>query len=414
MLFPVFVKLRSMSESAERKQFSLLIKPASADCNLACTYCFYLPKAGLYPQSSRHRMSDGTLIRMISTYMDTIQDTYSFGWQGGEPTLMGVEFFRRVVQLQSRCGRPGSVVANGLQTNATLITDELARLLAEYRFLLGVSLDGPEAIHNTYRKNGKGAGSYRRVMRGIECLRKHEVEFNVLVAVNAENVGKAREIYRFLLDLDIRFHQYIPIVEFDDRGRPLPFSIDGPQWGSFLKALFEEWYPDAGRVSIRLFDALLTYLVEGKRILCTMGGDCRQYFLVEHNGDVYPCDFFAEAELRLGNIMETEWGELLESPRYEAFGRQKSRWNEACDSCPHLQLCMGDCLKHRFYGAPPAQAQSDPRRLSWLCSGWQEFYQSCIPAFQRIARRIQRQRSREIAAGLASSARAFRSPERQG
>jgi uncharacterized protein len=397
-----------MPEGLQRKQFSLLIKPASADCNLACTYCFYLPKAGLYPESSRHRMSEGTLKRLISTYLDTKQDTYAFGWQGGEPTLMGVEFFRKVVELQSRFGRNGSIVSNGLQTNATMITDELARLLAEYRFLLGVSLDGPEEIHNTYRRNRKGAGSYERVIRGIELLNKHRVEFNILVAVNAANVAVARRIYNFLLDLGIRYHQYIPIVEFDEQGRPLPFSIDGPQWGAFLKELFEVWYPDAGRVSVRLFDALLNYLVDGSRIICTMGGDCRQYFLVEHNGDVYPCDFFATPELRLGNLMETDWSALLESPGYEAFGRQKSTWNEACESCPFLQLCMGDCLKHRFYDA--SGIRSDPRRLSWLCSGWKAFYQSCLPGFQRIARRIQRQRSRELETQLGSSAYPDRYP----
>jgi uncharacterized protein len=412
MNYRVFVKLRIMShppEGPERRQFSLLVKPASADCNLACTYCFYLPKAALYPSSSRHRMSEATLKRLISTYLATDQNTYSFGWQGGEPTLMGVEFFRKVVELQSRYGRPGSIVSNGLQTNATMISDELAGLLAEYRFLLGVSLDGPEEIHNTYRKNRKGVGSFTRVVEGIEHLNKHRVEFNILVAVNSANVGMAGRIYRFLLDLGIRYHQYIPIVEFDELGRPLPFSIDGLQWGAFLRELFEAWYPDAGRVSIRLFDAILSYLVDGSRILCTMGGDCRQYFLVEHNGDVYPCDFFATPELLLGNIVETDWNTLMASPRYEAFGRQKSQWNEACEDCPVLDLCMGDCLKHRFYGAPGAR--HDPRRLSWLCSGQKLFYESCLPGFQRIARRIQRRRSRQLAAGLVSSACSYRSPE---
>jgi uncharacterized protein len=414
MLLPVFVKLHSMgsvSEGSREKQFSLLIKPASADCNLACTYCFYLPKAALYPQTRRHRMSEETLERMISSYLATHQNTYSFGWQGGEPTLMGVEFFRSVVRLQSRYGRPGSVVANGLQTNATMISEELARLLAEYHFLLGVSLDGPEEIHNTYRRTRGGAGTYKRVMQGIELLKKHRVEFNILVAVNAANVEKARQLYRFLLDMGIAFHQYIPIVEFDERGQLLPFSIDGRQWGAFLTELFDEWYPHAGRVSIRLFDAILIYLVDGSSILCTMGSDCRQYFLVEHNGDVYPCDFFAEPELRLGNIRESEWSQLLQSPRYEAFGRQKSQWNVLCDSCPYLQLCMGDCLKHRFYGGSREQARSDPHRLSWLCSGWKAFYEATLPRFERIARRIQRQRSRELEAGLASSAHMLRSSE---
>jgi uncharacterized protein len=331
-----------MEENATEKQFSLLIKPASADCNLACAYCFYLPMAGLYPNSARHRMSNSVLERIVSSYLSTAQSTYSFGWQGGEPMLMGVEFFQKVVELQNCYGRPGSVVANGLQTNATMITEELARLFSEYRFLLGVSLDGSEEIHNTYRRNKRGTGSYARVIEGIELLRKHQVEFNVLVAVSAANVGKAREIYRFLLDRGVLFHQYIPIVEFDQQGDPLPFSIEGRQWGEFLQEIYEEWYPDAGRVSVRLFDAILTYLVDGAPTICTMGRDCRQYFLVEHNGDVYPCDFFVRPELWLGNVLDVDWAQLLDSPRYESFGRQKPRWSEMCDSCPHLELCQED------------------------------------------------------------------------
>jgi uncharacterized protein len=413
MNYSVFVKLRIMpdpAEGTEQKRFSLLIKPASADCNLACTYCFYLPKADLYPESSRHRMSESTLKRLISTYLATDQQIYSFSWQGGEPTLMGVDFFRTVVELQSRYGRPGSTVSNGLQTNATMITDELATLWAEYRFLVGVSLDGPEEIHDAFRKDRRDIGSYKRVIHGIELLNKHGVEFNILVAVNAANVGMARRIYTFLVDMGIRYHQYIPIVEFDEQGHPLPFSIEGTEWGGFLEDLFEVWYPDAGRVSIRLFDAILTYLVDGSRILCTMGGDCRQYFLVEHNGDVYPCDFFATPELRLGNILKTEWNALLASSRYEAFGRQKAQWNELCDDCPFLDLCMGDCLKHRFYGVPGLRP--DPGSLSRLCSGWKLFYESCLPGFRRIARRIQRRRSRELEVGLVSSEYSHRSRER--
>jgi len=382
-----------------QKEFSLLIKPASADCNLSCTYCFYLPKASLYPETSRHRMSKATLERIIASYLATKQTTYGFGWQGGEPTLMGIDFFQKVVELQKKYAAANSVISNGLQTNATLITEDMARFFGEYRFLIGISLDGPEEIHDINRKYRNGKGSYGQVIKGIELLKKYQVEFNILTAVNAANVGKASEIYRFLLDLGVRYQQYIPIVEFDDNNRPLPFSIDGNQWGEFLKEIYELWYPHAGGVSIRLFDAILTYLVEGSQSICTMGRDCRQYFMVEHNGDIYPCDFFAQSDLRLGNIMDNEWSDLLESPRYEAFGQQKSQWNDICNDCPYLDLCMGDCLKHRFRGA---KSISDPRELSWLCSGWKSFYQFALPGFKRIARRIQRSRSREIREHLAS------------
>ncbi len=390
---------RAMADALHTGQFSLLIKPASADCNLACSYCFYLPKAGLYPATLRHRMSKKTLERVISSYLATGQPVYSFAWQGGEPTLMGVEFYRQAVELQSRHGRPGAIVANALQTNATLITEEAARLFSAYRFLVGVSLDGPQELHDRYRRGRKGNGSYRRALRGIELLMKHRVEVNVLVAVHAGNVGRPREVYRFLADRGMSFHQYIPIVEFDERGNPLPFSIRAEQWGAFLEGIYEQWLSDGGKVSVRLFDAILAHLVGQEPLLCSMGRDCRQYFVVEHNGDLYPCDFFVRPELRLGNILDTDWPILLDSPRYRDFGRQKSLWNERCQACPHLELCQGDCLKHRLY------ADGDPRRLSWLCAGWKAFYDQSLPGFKRIARRIQRQRSRELEARLAASAR---------
>jgi uncharacterized protein len=380
-----------MPETTAKKPFSLLIKPASADCNLACDYCFYRAKSSLYRSTLKHRMSEKCLQRVIASYMGTEQAAYSFAWQGGEPTLMGREFFRKVVELQNRYGKPGAgVVANSLQTNATLITDELAELFAEHGFFLGVSLDGPQAIHDVYRRNGSGNGSHRLAMKGIEILRKHGVDFNVLIAVNAANGDRPAEIYRYLVDNGAMYHQYIPIVEFDDHGDPLAFSVRGEQWGRFLNGIYDQWLPDAGRVSVRLFDSILASLVNGASILCTMGRDCRQYLVVEHNGDVYPCDFFVLPELRLGNILRTDWRTLLESRNYEIFGRGKSRWNSVCDSCPYIRFCSGDCLKHRI------RAGRGPDQLSWLCEGWKAFYSYALPGLQRIGRRIQRQAARNF------------------
>ncbi len=373
--------------------FSLLIKPASADCNLRCSYCFYLDHSRLYPHSRRHRMDETVLERVVASYMQTEQSQYSFGWQGGEPTLMGLDFFRKVVALQKKHGKQGALVGNGLQTNATLVTDELAAFLSEYKFLLGVSLDGPQEIHDLYRRGDGERGSFDRVLKGIEILQRHSVEFNILTAVNSANVRRAGDVYHFLLDRGFLFHQYIPIVEFDDQGQPLPFSIGGDEWGEFLCLLFDEWVrSDVERVSIRLFDAVLSYLVEGKRVMCTMAEDCRQYFVVEYNGDVYPCDFFVEVDRRLGNILEDEWTGLQRSDRYKAFGRQKQAWNALCEDCPHLMICAGDCLKHRFCGP---QERKDPKTLSWLCAGWKRFYDHAMPGFRRLARSIQRQRRRE-------------------
>ncbi len=368
--------------------FSLLVKPASADCNLRCSYCFYYDRKSLYPETPRPRMTDEVLERMISGYMATAQPTYSFGWQGGEPTLMGADFFQRVTALQEAHGRPGAVVANGLQTNATLITDDLAAHLARYRFLVGVSLDGPGPVHDRYRVSVDGRGSHARVLEGLETLRKHRVEFNVLVLVTRANAERPAEIYRYLVDLGVEYHQYIPCVEVDAAGDLLPYSVDGPLWGRFLCGIFDEWSRgDVRRVSVRAFDSVLTMLVDGAANVCHMGTDCRQYFVVEHNGDVYPCDFFVTKDLKLGNVMSDGWDALASSPVFREFGARKRRWNAECDACPFVHLCAGDCLKHRLRNG------GDPDRASLLCEGWKQFYGRTLPAFEALASGIRRERS---------------------
>jgi uncharacterized protein len=369
------------------KPFSLLVKPASADCNLRCAYCFYLAKADLYPGSRRRRMGGDVLERMISTYMATEQPQYAFGWQGGEPTLMGLEFFQRVTALQQKHGRAGSAVANGLQTNGTLLDEAFARHLAQFRFLVGVSLDGPAEVHDLYRRAAGGAGSHGQVMRGIGHLRSQGVEFNILTLVHAGNASRPAETYRYLRDQGFTHHQYIECVEFDGRGGLLPFAVSGEAWGEFLCGVFDEWIrADARRVSVRLFDSVLWMMVEGQANVCHMGRDCRQYFVVEHNGDVYPCDFYVEPALRLGNVAEATWEELLVSPAYEAFGRRKAEWNGQCEGCAYLRYCAGCCQKNRWGRG------SDPRRLSALCEGWKRFYAHALPRFAALAGEVRRER----------------------
>lgn len=362
------------------RPFSLLIKPSSADCNLRCEYCFYLDHASLYPETSIHRMSEDTLEEMIRSYMETNQPMYSFGWQGGEPTLMGVDFFKKVVEYQQKYGN-GRQVSNGLQTNGTLITDEMAELFAKNKFLLGVSLDGPEHIHDHYRVNVGNGGTHAKVMQGIDRLKKHGVEFNILTLVSQSNVGHAKEVYHYLKSNGFYFHQYIPCVEFDAQGNHVPYSITGKQWGQFLIELFNEWKKeDTYRISIRGFDAILSFMVLGQMNVCTMGGNCCQYFVVEYNGDIYPCDFFVEEKLKLGNLNHDTWQDMQDSDLYKEFGHQKNQWNEACKNCKYLYYCSGDCLKHRIYH------QNKPQNISWLCEGWKMFFDATLDDFRKIAK----------------------------
>ena len=370
--------------------FSLLIKPASYSCNLRCAYCFYLEKKKLF-RKERPRMTPPVLERMISSFMALNLPQFSFGWQGGEPTLMGLDFFKRVVELQQIHGRAGSGVANGLQTNGTRLDDEFCEHLGKYKFLVGISIDGPPEIHDAQRVTHLGRGSHHLVMRGLTALKRHHVEHNGMCLVTQENVGCPALVYNYLKELGINFHQYIECVEFDEKGDLLPFAVGGPEWGDFLCGLFDEWKRcgDERTVSVRLFDSIIFRLVEEHSNVCAMADDCRQYFLVEHNGDVYPCDFHVLPEWRLGSVMTDEWVDMFESELFKKFGARKHEWNEECEECPYLMFCAGCCPKNRpMHGL-------DPRRKSVLCEGWKQFFKHSLDDFKKLARGVKRDREIE-------------------
>ncbi|MHA1721145.1 MAG: anaerobic sulfatase maturase [Promethearchaeota archaeon] len=369
------------------KSFSLLIKPASADCNLRCEYCFYIDHI---KESNPHpRMSDHILEKVIASYMATSQEElYSFGWQGGEPLLMGLDFFKKVVDFQKKYGKKGVIVANGIQTNGTLITDEMARFFSQYKFLLGVSLDGPASIHDKYRKSISSKPTHALVLKGIEKLQKYNVEFNILTLVNSEVVKNPLLVYNYLKSQKFYYHQYIPCVEFDSTGKPLSYSITGEDWGNFLCAIFDEWKKkDTRLVSIRLFDSIIDHLIFGRYILCQMGTTCEQYFVVESNGDVFPCDFFVQDDLKLGNVLNNSWEDFLRSDIFHKFGREKENWGKECQICPFLEFCHGDCQKHRM-----GIVTSKSMNTSVLCKGWKKFYAHTLPEFIKIAQNVKKER----------------------
>ena len=366
------------------RPFSLLIKPASASCNLSCDYCFYLEKSRLFSGTQPKRMNDAILERIIRTYLQTRQPNYTFSWQGGEPTLMGLDFFRQAVAYQNHFRPRGARIMNALQTNGTLVTSEWAEFLARNQFLVGVSLDGPERIHNTYRTYQNNLGSFADVRAGIRNLQQNKVDFNVLTLVSQANVRKPREVYRYIKDeIGCYFHQYIECVEFQEDGTRAPYAIDALEWGEFLCEIFDEWLThDSEIVSVRLFDSIMSALLGQPPTLCSFGNDCRHYLVIEHNGDVFPCDFYVENDLKLGNIAQDSWQELLLSRKYEQFGLNKRKYHEECCSCEYLPLCAGDCQKNRV-GAP--RTSEVPK--SSLCAGWKMFYTHSLPAFKKLARK---------------------------
>jgi len=327
---------------------SLLIKPASAVCNLDCEYCFYLDRdADPYSALPGRRMSMDTLERLVDTYLFYSYPSSIFAFQGGEPTLAGLPFFEKLIEYQQQHGRGGQSVANALQTNAVLIDKNWCDLFRNYNWLLGVSLDGPEEINDLYRFNKERHGTWKRVMQSVELLQTNKVEFNILCVLSAANVEKPKELYHFYRKLGIDNIQFIPLAEFDGNGNRLPFTITADQYGRFLCEIFELWWPERRKVRIRFFDNLAEALAGQKPGNCTMHETCDSYVVVEYNGDIYPCDFFVESPWKLGNINLDSWSEIARRQRRYSFASKKTIAHPECQVCEYQSVCHGGCPKFR-------------------------------------------------------------------
>jgi uncharacterized protein len=365
------------------RPFSLLIKPAGPDCNLACRYCFYACKSGQFGQG-RHRMSEATAERMVRDYLGLGLEMSGFAWQGGEPTLMGLEFFEKVIGFQKQYGQAGQLASNALQTNATLLDDRWCEFLAENQFLVGVSLDGPAEVHDYYRKDPAGRGSFDRVMTAIDLCRKHGVEFNILTLIHDRNADKADELFDFFTAQGLGFLQLIPCAEIDPAtGQMADFSVDGPRYGRFLRRLFERWL-DYGpaKLSIRLFDSILSYALGQGQTECTLGPQCNDYIVIEHNGQAYCCDFFVEPEYLLGNIHDTNIGQLAAAPRKRAFAEDKLKIATKCLVCRYLEVCRGGCPKDRLVRGRGLEAES------WFCEGYKMFFDRALGHLRGMAAKL--------------------------
>ena len=294
-------------------------------------------------------MSDEVLRSLIRKYLRLHLPQSVFCWQGGEPTLMGLDFFQHAVLLMQQCGTRGQSVSNALQTNGLLLNADWCRFLRQYRFLVGLSLDGPAEYHDAFRKYPGGKGSHADVLRVFHLLREQQVEFNVLAVVTSLTAGHAKEVYRYFRDLGLMHMQFIPCVETDQHtGEVADFSVGPGAYGDFLCELFDAWLPEAKEcVSIRLFDGLLRRELQGNTGLCYLDGNCGHCPVVEHNGDVYPCDFFVQPEWKLGNITSSPVEKLLDRSRARAFRKARLKMPEACSDCEWAQLCRGGCLKDR-------------------------------------------------------------------
>ncbi len=364
-----------------------MAKPTGAICNLACAYCYYLAKEDLYPNGA-FRMTDATLERYVRQYLDSQPaGEVTFAWQGGEPTLMDLAFFERAFELQRTYVRRDQRVVNTLQTNATKLDDAWCRLLRQHDVLVGVSLDGPRDLHDAYRVDKAGAGSFERVMAGIDRLRHHDVPFNVLTTVHAANERHPLRVYRFLRDVvGARHLQFIPIVEPDaaapGRRAVTRRSVDGRAYGSFLTAVFAEWVRrDVGTVFVQLFDVTLGKYVGAPDGLCVFAETCGTALALEHTGDVYACDHFVDPGHRLGHLGDGSLAELARGERPRAFGQAKrDTLPETCRTCDVLWLCRGGCPKDRLVPA----SDGEPG-LNHLCPGYRRFFTASAPLMRFMA-----------------------------
>lgn len=332
---------------------SLLIKPSGPDCNLDCAYCFYLQKAELFPKEKAPRMSLRILEETISQGLQQAPQHISFCWQGGEPTLMGLPFFRKVVEFQKKYGA-GKSVGNGLQTNGVLINQEWAEFLGRYNFLVGLSLDGPEHIHDHYRFAKNGKGTWGKVNAAARVLLDSGVETNALIVVNDYSANYPEEIYQFHKEIGINYMQFIPCVETDLSmpDKAAGFSVSAEKYGDFLNKNFDLWYADikdrVAETSVRYFDSVFHNYVGLVAPDCTLAQVCGSYVVVEYNGDVYSCDFFVENDWKLGNVMTHRLDEMLNSSRQAEFRNMKAELPQECKICEWLEKCWGGCTKDRI------------------------------------------------------------------
>lgn len=389
------------------KSVHVMAKPSGAICNIDCTYCFYLEKEKLYPEKGKlWKMNADTLEQYVRQYIEA-QDVpeVNFAWQGGEPTLMGIDFFEQAVALQAKYAN-GKQITNAFQTNGTLLDDAWGKFLAKNKFLVGVSIDGPQEMHDHYRVDKGGKPTFDQVMAGIDVLKKHKVEFNTLTVLQAHNAQHPLKVYRFLKSIGSQFIQFIPIVEriaaqptdelltlvdpkFENGATVSEWSIGSSQYGRFLCQVFDEWVRhDVGRYFVQIFDVALGAWLGQNPSLCIFSETCGDALIIEHNGDLYSCDHFVYPDYNLGNVHEQSIRELVATPQQRKFGTDKrDMLPQFCKDCDFRFACNGGCPKHRFIETP-----SGEKGLNYFCKGYKMFFKHADPYLRVMARELSQRR----------------------
>jgi uncharacterized protein len=395
--------------SKSSREFHILTKPVGPVCDLNCCYCYYLEKKKLYPANRQLRdwtLPDDVLENYIRQYIKSQPNpTVSFAWQGGEPTLLGIDYFRRIIVLQQKHAN-GRSIENTLQTNGVLLDDRWGEFLSRNRFLVGLSVDGPGRLHDRYRRDKGGGPTFDRVMQGLGYLKKHGVAFNTLTVIQKDNSQYPLEVYRFLKEIGSDFMQFIPVVEriadkpgpegialvppdSDLSARLSEWSVDPLQYASFYCTIFDEWVRhDVGKFFVQLFDVALSAWVGMEPSLCIFQRSCGSALVLEHNGDIYSCDHYVYPENRLGNIMQQPLAELVNSTVQIRFGQDKAdRLPRQCHECTFRFACNGECPKHRF-----SKSSTGEGNLNYLCPGYKRFFAHVAPYMEFMASELRAER----------------------
>jgi uncharacterized protein len=376
------------------REFQVFAKPGGSICNLGCRYCYYLKKKNLYGKGVSFHMTDDILEQYIIQHIDASDaPVINFSWHGGEPTILGLDYFRKVVALQHRHRPSGRKIRNGIQTNGTLLDGDWCRFLAAEGFGVGLSLDGPKELHDVYRVSNKQKPTHEQVMRGCALLQKHRIPFDILCVVHDQNVRHPTEVYRFFKQIGTRYLGFLPLVEPQSDGHGVSErTVPAEAFGDFLCTIFDEWLSrDIGHVNVQIFEEAIGTAFGQDHGLCIFRKTCGDIPVIEHNGDFFSCDHFVDVKHRLGNIRETPLVDLLESPSQKAFGQAKlDELPSNCKACEVLEMCNGGCPKDRFLPAPNGEGG-----LNYLCTGYKRFFTYCRPFVSELSAQWREQQSGE-------------------
>jgi len=367
------------------REFQVFVKPIGAICNLDCHYCYYLKKEHLYPKEESFRMPDDVLEEYIVQHIEASPETViRFSWHGGEPTLLGLDYFRKIVAIQRKHTFSNQYIANGIQTNGTLLDEDWCQFFSTEGFAVGLSLDGPKEIHDQYRVTKDQKPTHNEVMHGFNLLQKHQVYTDILCVVNAYNVQYPLQVYRFFKQINAQYVNFLPMVELkpETKGVVSQISVPSEAWGTFLCTIFDEWRDhDIGKIKVQIFEEATRTAFNQEHSLCIFRSTCGDIPVVEHNGDFYSCDHFVDVEHCLGNIKETHLVKLLESPTQKAFGKAKlETLPRHCLDCRIRSMCNGGCPKNRFLETPDGESG-----LNYLCAGYKRFFTHCKPFVSKVA-----------------------------